>query len=160
MRDPPVLEVLGDGRAAKPYTSVEDVAAAALFAEREAPGRPFSTYNIANAGTLSVARVAELVIEALGLDPRSVALRFTAGAGDGGGWHGDTPLVDLDTTALRTLGWRAGTSPEEAVRRAAQETYERLRRHSRPLLLASERRAAAAAAGLGGASCPPGAGHP
>lgn len=143
LRDSTSLELLGDGRQAKPYIAVEDVVAGMLHALAEAPQTPVSTYNLGTFGTLTVDRVADLVIDALGLEGRSVERRFLgASPTGGGGWPGDTPLVDFDTSQLRSIGWRPRWSAEEAVLRAARGTAERMKNGSRRLLTADERRAA------------------
>lgn len=138
LRDPGLLEILGDGRQAKPYVAVEDIAEAMLHANASAPARPFAVYNVATQGTLTVDRVADLVATALGLDPGRVERHHT---GSAGGWNGDTPLVDFDTTALRALGWRPRWSAEEAVSRAASGARARMLAGATPLLTAAERRA-------------------
>nr|MBA2275347.1 hypothetical protein [Chloroflexota bacterium] len=134
-------EVLGDGRQAKPYIDVDDVVAAMVLADEMAPAAPLTILNVGTAGTLSVSRVAELVIDALGLDAGSVERVYLGGTPGGGGWAGDTPLVDLDTSALRALGWAPRHSAEDAIRRAARGTRDRLVRSGAPLLTAAERRA-------------------
>lgn len=146
LRDPRRLEVLGDGRQAKPYVGVEDVVAAMLLAHERAGQKPVSIFNIGSRGTLSVDRVAELVMEAMGIGASSVE-RIYGGASPvgGGGWPGDTPLVDFDTAALESLGWRPRLSASDAVLRAADGTRERLVARGEPWLTASERRGAAAA---------------
>ncbi len=141
LRDPRCLEVLGDGRQAKPYIDVDDVVAAMVLADEMAPAAPLTILNVGTAGTLSVSRVAELVIDALGLDAGSVELVYLGGTPGGGGWAGDTPLVDLDTSALRALGWAPRHSAEDAIGRAARGTRDRLVRSGVPLLTAAERRA-------------------
>ena len=141
LRDPRCLELLGDGRQAKPYVAVEDVVAAMLLAEDVAPAAPLSVFNVGTAGTVSVARVAELIIDALDLDDASVERIYLGGARGGGGWPGDTPLVDLDTSALRALGWAPRYSAETAIQKAARGTRDRLLRSGAPLLTAAERRA-------------------
>jgi UDP-glucose 4-epimerase len=156
LRDPTRLALLGDGQQRKPYVAVEDVVAGMLLCGARAPARPVSIYNIGTAGTLSVARIAELVIESLGLDAGSVEQRFSAASPvGGGGWPGDTPLVDFDTSALRALGWEPRWSGEDAVRRAARGTRDRLLARGAPLLTASERRAAAARSVADGLGTPP-----
>lgn len=140
LRDPSRLEILGDGHQAKPYIAVEDVADAVLWAIDHGPNAPFDVYNVATTGTLTVLDVAELVIRTLGLDPASVELRPTGGAG-GGGWPGDTPLVDFDTSRLRALGWSPVHGPAAAVSRAAAGTRDRIVAEAIPLLTAAERRA-------------------
>jgi len=145
LRDPGCLELLGDGRQAKPYVAVDDVVAAMLLAESVAPAATLTVLNVGTSGTLTVARVAELVIDALGLDDTAVERVYLDGAArGGGGWPGDTPLVDLDTAALRALGWAPRYSAEEAIRRAAIGTRDRLLRCGLPLLTTAERRARSA----------------
>jgi UDP-glucose 4-epimerase len=138
LRDPSRLEILGDGRQAKPYVAVEDVARGMLLAEQAAPEPRFGVYNVGTEGVVTVDRIAELVIEALGLDPGSVERRYT---GSGGGWRGDTERVEFDTGALRGLGWRPELSAEAALRQAALGARERLLAAGPPYLTSFERRA-------------------
>ena len=71
-----------------------------------------------------------------------VRLEFTVAQPDGGGWPGDTPLVDFDTAAARDLGWWPRFSAETAIRTAASGIAARYRERGLPLLTAIERRAA------------------
>ncbi len=144
LRDPHCLELLGDGHQSKPFIAVDDVVAAMLLADELAPPAPLSVFNVSTDGTLTVDRVADLVIEALGLDGATVERVHRLGPAGGGGWPGDTPLVDLDASALRALGWAPRHSAAEAVRDAARGTRDRLLRQGSPLLTTAERRAAAA----------------
>lgn len=137
LRDPSRLEMLGDGRQAKPYIAVDDVAGAVLHVDRTAPDSPYGVFNVASGGTVTVRRVAELVADAMGLDP--TAVRIEALGGDGG-WHGDTPLVDFATAAIRELGWRPTLTGEGAVTAAALGTRARLTALGGPLETALERR--------------------
>ena len=143
LRDPARLEILGDGRQAKPYVAVEDVAGAMLHAEIAAPSRPFGVYNVGTEGVVTVDRIGDLVIEALHLQREAVERRYT---GRGGGWRGDTERVELDLSALGALGWRPAFSAEEALTRAAIGARERLAASGPPYLTTFERRAADRAA--------------
>jgi UDP-glucose 4-epimerase len=138
LRDPDRLEVLGDGRQAKPYVAVEDVADAILHADAVAPERPFGVFNVGTDGVVTVDRVADLVIAALGLDPSAVERHHT---GSQGGWHGDTARVEFDTRALRALGWRPDFSPSQAITHAAAGARSRILAAGPPYLTAIERRA-------------------
>jgi len=140
LRDGVRLEILGDGRQAKPYIDVEDLVDGVLHVDLMAPETPFTVFNVATQGTLTVRRVAELVIEALELDPRDVELAFTSTAPGGGGWIGDTPLVDLDAGALRSLGWEPRRDAAEAVRTAACGIRDRVLASDTPLRTTAERR--------------------
>src|SRR5919108_1314573 len=68
LRDPRRVEILGDGEQRKPYVHVDDLVDAMLFAGRHAERAPVVTFNVGHPGTLSVRRVAELVLDGLGVD--------------------------------------------------------------------------------------------
>jgi UDP-glucose 4-epimerase len=57
------------------------------------------------------------ITEALGVKPR---LEFTGG---NRGWIGDNPLIFLDTTKIRALGWK----PNLSIREGIVKTVEFLR---------------------------------
>jgi UDP-glucose 4-epimerase len=141
LRDPGRLEILGDGSQAKPFVAVTDLVAGMRRAADVAPDRPLTVLNVGPDETLTVRRVAALVIEALGLPAGSVELRFTGRSAGGGGWPGDTPHVEFDTAALRSLGWRPELTAEDAVRAAARGIAARHRASGRPMLTGQERRA-------------------
>ena len=106
------LEVLGDGRQQKSYLGVDDCVAAMLHVADHAPG-PLSIHNLAAADNITVARIAELVVEAW--TGGKAALRYTGGRR---GWTGDVPTMRLDPARLNALGWQASRTSEEAVRHA------------------------------------------
>lgn len=139
LRDPTELELLGDGRQAKPYLHVRDLVAGMRHAAAAVDG-PFTVLNLGPAGTVSVDTVADLVIEALGLDPADVRRHYVGGTRDGGGWAGDTPFVAFETAAMDRLGWRPASDAETAIREAAAAIADRYRRATLPLFTASERR--------------------
>jgi UDP-glucose 4-epimerase len=113
-QDPARLAILGDGRQSKPYIHVDDVIAALLTAhERAGPG--FHAFNVAPEDSLTVREIADLAVAALGLAPGSVAFDF---AGGDRGWKGDVPVVRLDCTRIRALGWRPACDSRTAMARA------------------------------------------
>ena len=143
LRDPTRLEILGDGTQAKPYIAVDDLVAGIRRGVSAAARAPMTILNVGTEGTLTVRRVAAIVVEALGLAPDSVELAFAGsvgtGSGAGGGWPGDTALVEFDTSALRALGWEPRLSAADAVATAAQGIAGRYRASGKPLLTRSER---------------------
>ena len=139
LRDPGRLDILGDGRQAKPYIAVGDLVAGIRRAAAAVPRTPMTILNVGTEGTLTVGDVAAIVIEALDLDPDSVELAFAAGSPDGGGWPGDTARVAFDTSAIRSLGWQPTLSAADAVRATALAIAARYRAGERPLLTAAER---------------------
>ena len=78
LRDPTRLEILGDGTQAKPYIAVDDLVAGIRRGVAAAPRAPMTILNVGTEGTVTVSRVAAIVIEALGLAPDSVELAYTA----------------------------------------------------------------------------------
>lgn len=141
LRDPSRLELLGDGRQAKPYIHVEDLVAGMRHAASHVDD-PFTVLNLGPSGTLSVDQVADIVIEALGLDGAAVERHYTGGVAGGGGWVGDTPFVSFDTSAMERSGWRPSRDARAAVHETALAIATAYREgHRTPLLTASERRA-------------------
>jgi UDP-glucose 4-epimerase len=118
--NPRELEILGDGRQAKPYIHVSDCVEAILYGYGQAR-EEVNCYNLAVGGATSVRRIAEIVVEEMKLE--NVAFRFTGGEQ---GWRGDVPQVRLDPARLSALGWDARYSSDEAVRLAVQELLEEL----------------------------------
>jgi UDP-glucose 4-epimerase len=140
LRDPRRLEIQGDGSQSKPYVAVRDLVAGMRHAATVAPAYPVTVLNVGPEGTLSVRDVAEIVAEALDLPLASVEFVFAGrSAVGGGGWPGDTALVEFDTTQMRSLGWRPGMTAQGAVRGAALGIAARYRTTRRPLLTARER---------------------
>jgi UDP-glucose 4-epimerase len=98
--NPRELEVLGNGKQAKPYIEVHDVVDGMLygFANSE---QWVNYFNLGTEGLTAVTVIADAVIETMGL--RDVTLKFTGGVR---GWPGDVPRVSLDMGKLRSLGWK------------------------------------------------------
>jgi UDP-glucose 4-epimerase len=157
LRDPARLEILGDGTPAKPYVAVTDLVDGMRHAAATVPGPGLTVLNVGPEGTVTVRRVAEIVAEALGHPSETVRFSYGAVHPGGGGWPGDTPLVDFDTTALRSLGWRPKLSAETAIRVAATGIAARYRTGHVPLRTSIERRAANVAKAVNVATVSPGA---
>lgn len=105
----PELEVLGDGRQAKPYLHVSDCVAGMLWGLEHAH-EPLNVFNLAPSDVTSVARIAELCIAA---SPAPDArIRYTGGAR---GWPGDVPRSRMSPVRLAELGFRVRHSSDEAV---------------------------------------------
>jgi UDP-glucose 4-epimerase len=110
-RDPSRLRVLGDGRQEKSYLHVQDCLSAILVAaerHREQPGAHI--YNLGTEETVVVDDSIRIVTEHLSLAPR---IEYSGGRR---GWTGDSPLIHLDTTRIRELGWRPRLSIGQSLR--------------------------------------------
>jgi UDP-glucose 4-epimerase len=116
--DPTSLRILGDGRQSKSYVHVDDVVEAMLTAERRG-SEAFQVFNVATGDYITVAEIADLAAECVGLDPAAVRYELTGGDR---GWAGDVPVVRLSTERIRGLGWR----PTRTSREALQESMSAL----------------------------------
>jgi UDP-glucose 4-epimerase len=116
-RRPDVLEVLGNGRQNKPYLHVSDLVAAILFVWQRAAER-VNVFNVGVESRTRVQRIAELVIDEMGL---AAEIRYTGGDR---GWVGDVPEFHYQLDRIHALGWRARLHSDEAVRRAIREILE------------------------------------
>jgi UDP-glucose 4-epimerase len=109
--DPETLTVLGDGRQRKSYLYVGDcVEAIVMLASRpDAPGS--AVFNLGTDEVSDVDTSVRAVTAHLGVSPR---IEYTGGSR---GWIGDSPLIHLDCSRLRALGWRPRLTIAEAVGR-------------------------------------------
>ena len=112
--NPRRLEILGDGKQAKSYLLSSECVDAILYIVDHASAG-MNTYNLGCEDSLPVNRIAQMVVEAMGL--RSVEYSYTGGEV---GWPGDVPRFCLDVSALRRLGWQARYNSEQAVAQAIQ----------------------------------------
>jgi len=114
--DPTRLRVLGDGRQEKSYVYVQDCVSAMLTAcaRHEADTAAAHVYNVGTDETLLVDASIALISEHLSLSPD------IDHAGGARGWVGDSPLIRLDTTRIRALGWRPRVTIEQAVVRTLE----------------------------------------
>jgi UDP-glucose 4-epimerase len=110
---PKRLRILGDGTQSKSYIHVSDVLDAVLLAA-SAPGADrFRTYNVGTGDYITVREIAELAVECMGLPPGGTKFEFTGGDR---GWAGDVPIVRLDTSRIRALGWSNKMTSREALK--------------------------------------------
>lgn len=116
LANPASLTILGDGNQSKSYIHVSDVVNAALLAV-SSDGHPFRAYNVGTGDYITVREIAELALEVLELPVDGTALVFTGGER---GWAGDVPVVRLDTSRIRALGWSHSRSSREALRASMQ----------------------------------------
>ena len=112
---PEYLDVLGDGRQAKPYLHVTDCVAGVLHAWRKGEGN-LRVYNLAPPDITSVRRIAELCVKA---SPHPSA-RIEFGGGSQG-WPGDVPLSRIKPDKLTALGFKVRFTSDQAVEQAVRE---------------------------------------
>jgi len=118
--NPRRLEVLGDGRQAKPNLHVSECVDGMMYGWQHAREH-VSYFNLGCDGATSADDIATYVIAALGLT--DVDIVHTGGER---GWPGDVPQVRLDCTKMEAIGWRAKLTSSQAVERACRELAREL----------------------------------
>jgi UDP-glucose 4-epimerase len=106
--DPTRLPVLGNGKQRKSYLYIQDCIDAMLIAVNKAVGK----VNIFNLGVDSYCEVNDSIgwiCNELGVTPR---LEY---AGGDRGWIGDNPFIYLDTSKIKSLGWKPKLGIQEGV---------------------------------------------
>ncbi len=120
------VRVLGDGRQRKSYVYVEDCVSAILTGVERASAQ-VNVFNVGPESSCEVRESLTWICSALGVTPR-----VEYGAEDRG-WPGDNPLILLETSRIRALGWK----PRLTIREAVLATLEYLR--SEPDIVDAER---------------------
>jgi UDP-glucose 4-epimerase len=106
--DPRRIEVLGNGKQRKSYLYVQDcIDAILLVIERSREA--VNVYNLGSEEHCTVDDSLGWICTHLGVDPQRC---YTGGER---GWIGDNPFIFLDTTRIRSLGWRPRLSIREGV---------------------------------------------
>ena len=113
-RNPKELEILGDGTQTKSYLYVEDCVDAIMFGY-ENRRNDVEIFNIGSEDWINVRRIADIVVEEMGL--KNVSYRFTGGKR---GWKGDVPKMLLSIEKIKDYGWRPKHNSEESVRLTAR----------------------------------------
>jgi len=109
-RNPDALSVLGDGRQQKSYLYVQDCIAAILLAvDHHDHDRGAFIYNLGHEDTLLVRDSIDIITNRMGVSPD---IHYGGGQR---GWVGDSPLIQLDPSRIRALGWKPTKSIRESV---------------------------------------------
>lgn len=107
-QNPNKLNVLGDGNQKKSYLHVSDCVAGIFKSVNSFK----SKVNIINLGTneyITVKKSIKIILNKLGLNPK---LYYSGGKR---GWVGDNPFIFLDTSKIRSTGWKPNFSIEKSV---------------------------------------------
>ena len=108
---PDRLRVLGDGRQEKSYLYVGDCIAGILAAAEAHESRPgeVGVYNLGRDETVVVDDSVAVITEHMGVSPE---IEHTGGRR---GWAGDSPLIHLDCSRIRSLGWTPTLTIRESI---------------------------------------------
>ena len=117
LEHPDYLRVLGNGHQRKSYLYVQDCVHAILKAADAAQG-PVTILNLGTDEACEVNDSIGWICERLGVRPR---LEYTGGDR---GWVGDNPMILLDCSRMRALGWAPRLGIREAVVRTVDYLVE------------------------------------
>ena len=114
--NPYKLEILGDGTQCKPYLYVLDLVEAIVkITKIFNPGEIVYNISVNSEGT-TVTKIAEIVIEELGLS--NVEFSYTGGDR---GWKGDVPRFKYDISKVLSTGWIPKHTSDESVRQTVKD---------------------------------------
>jgi UDP-glucose 4-epimerase len=112
-KDQTRLHILGDGKQRKSYLHVDDCIEAMLLALNKADER-IAIFNLGTDEVCEVLDSVDWIAKRLRLSPQ---LSFSGGRQ---GWIGDNPVIHLDTSRIRGLGWQ----PKRSIREAVEHTVD------------------------------------
>lgn len=113
LANPKAIEVLGNGTQRKSYLYVQDCIDA-IFTVIDRANDPINIFNLGTDEYCAVNDSLDWICAHLGVQPER---HYTGGER---GWIGDNPFILLDTTKVRSLGWRPTLSVREGVLRTLQ----------------------------------------
>jgi UDP-glucose 4-epimerase len=118
-KNPKELEILGDGKQKKSFLYIGDCIKGVMAGVEKGKERT-NVFNLGQSYTIQVDRVADIVLEEMGLQGKTKK-RFTGGSV---GWVGDQPIVHLSTDKIRALGWKPSVEIEDGIRRTIRYLME------------------------------------
>jgi len=119
-QNPEELEILGDGKQEKPFFLVEDCIDGMLCAYQNSE-KQYDIYNLGCETSTLVDTVAQIVAGKMGL--KNVTVRYGGGRR---GWPGDVPVLHYNVDKMKSLGWSARHTSDEAVAIAAERLVAQL----------------------------------
>lgn len=110
LKNPKMLEILGNGLQNKSYLYVRDCIDATILAANEV-GRGCEIFNIGNENQITVNEIARILIKNIKFE--DVEIKYTGGEL---GWPGDISNMFLDISKIKNLGWKPKTSIEKGIK--------------------------------------------
>lgn len=84
------------------------------------PGK-FEAFNVATTDYLKVSEIVDMALSASGIEPSEISINFQR---QDRGWKGDVPIVKLDSSKIRQIGWSNKLSSKEAMAKALKSLWE------------------------------------
>jgi len=119
-KNPRALEILGDGRQAKPYLYAKECVEGILYGVKNSDKR-LNYFNLSCPGATRTKIIADIVVKEM--DLKNVSYKYTGGKR---GWLGDVPQVRLDPTKINNLGWKAKLTSSQAVKMGVQALLKQI----------------------------------
>jgi UDP-glucose 4-epimerase len=116
-----LLEVLGDGKQSKEFLHVSDAIQAVLTVFAHNNTNRVSIYNVGSEQNLTIDEVANIVSHRV--TGRRVEKHFTGGKS---GWIGDNPIVSLDISRVKELGWKQTIDSRRAIEMTVDWTIQEI----------------------------------
>jgi UDP-glucose 4-epimerase len=113
--DPHLLEVLGDGKQNKSYLYIDDCISAILLAYQSLDDKDKNVqiFNVGSEDRIEVSAIARIIAQEMALNNLEIHCRSRVNGGRG--WSGDVKYMQLDTSKIKALGWKAEQQSEKAV---------------------------------------------
>jgi len=116
---PNYLEILGrEPGTNKSYVHVRDCVVGMVIGAEKAKEQ-VEIYNIGSRDRVNVERIADIVVDEMGL--QAVDYHWTGGVKGGRGWVGDVREMLLSVDKMIALGWSPSMDSEQAIRTAVRE---------------------------------------
>jgi UDP-glucose 4-epimerase len=116
---PNYLEILGrEPGTNKSYVHVRDCVVGMVIGAERAKEQ-VEIYNIGSRDRVNVERIADIVVDEMGL--QAVDYHWTGGVKGGRGWVGDVREMLLSVDKMIALGWSPSMDSEQAIRTAVRE---------------------------------------
>lgn len=117
-KNPKKLEILGNGKQKKSFLWIDDCVEGIIKITEKA-NEEVNVVNLGNKDSITVDEIAAVVIDKM--DLKDIKIFHTGGER---GWKGDSPLMLLNTSLAKSLGWQAKLSSEKAIEKSAEKLIE------------------------------------
>jgi UDP-glucose 4-epimerase len=114
------LEILGDGKQNKSYLYIDDCIRAILLAYQSLDHKDnnIQIFNVGSEDKIEVSAIAQIIAEEMNLDDLEISFRSRVNGGRS--WPGDVKYMQLETSKIKALGWKAEQQSEMAIRKTVR----------------------------------------
>ena len=112
-KDPTRLQILGNGLQSKAYVYIDDIISS-IYATVDSK-YTFDYFNVAPDDYITVNEIAKIVINKMNLS--KVKIEYTGGDV---GWAGDIRMVRFNTDKIKSFGWKAEYTSQQAIEKSVE----------------------------------------